>query len=279
MKRKMREGAGFTLIELLVVVAIISLLAAILFPVFARARESARRASCLSNMKQIGLGFMMYVQDYDGRYPLAAYHPLGVGSNNPAQLQTDHSYPGYVYGVYNNTGATVTRYITWMDLIFPYVKSTQIFECPSYTPRPDLTHNPYNLHIPSYGYNVAISNWNLYGQYFKWKPPKDIPLTQSSIEKASKVFLSLDYESQYSWMANPWNWYGWANSSNSTVHSSMIPHLEGFNAIYADGHAKWMSKAQMSGATVTQLSGWCNPPTSVNYSRATCSPYWNPYVS
>src|SRR5450755_1930358 len=60
---------GFTLIELLVVVAIIALLAAILFPVFARARENARRTSCSSNLKQLGLGVLMYAQDYDEYYP------------------------------------------------------------------------------------------------------------------------------------------------------------------------------------------------------------------
>src|SRR5471032_187855 len=62
---------GFTLIELLVVIAIIAILAAILFPVFARARENARRASCQSNLKQIGLGFQQYSQDYDERFPIA----------------------------------------------------------------------------------------------------------------------------------------------------------------------------------------------------------------
>jgi prepilin-type N-terminal cleavage/methylation domain-containing protein len=133
MKHQKKSAGGFTLIELLVVVAIISLLAAILFPVFARARENARRASCLSNMKQIGLGFMMYVQDYDGRFPFAAYHPIG-GSNQPVNLQTDTSYPGYVIGHYNNSGATLTRYITWMDMIYPYVKSTQVFQCPHNSP-------------------------------------------------------------------------------------------------------------------------------------------------
>jgi prepilin-type N-terminal cleavage/methylation domain-containing protein len=65
-----RQLRGFTLIELLVVIAIISLLAAILFPVFARARENARRASCQSNLKQIGLGIAQYTQDYDEKLPL-----------------------------------------------------------------------------------------------------------------------------------------------------------------------------------------------------------------
>jgi len=76
---------GFTLIELLVVIAIIAILAAILFPVFARAREKARQASCLSNIKQLALGMLMYVEDYDeraARYwahsaPAAVWHMVG----------------------------------------------------------------------------------------------------------------------------------------------------------------------------------------------------------
>src|SRR5690606_7485214 len=66
-KMKSNRHAGFTLIELLVVIAIIAILAAILFPVFARARENARRASCQSNNKQIGLAMMQYLQDHDER--------------------------------------------------------------------------------------------------------------------------------------------------------------------------------------------------------------------
>src|SRR5688500_3211019 len=82
-RNAVRKNRAFTLIELLVVIAIIAILAAILFPVFARARENARRASCQSNLKQIGLGVMQYVQDYDERYPAWARslnNPLGNSS-------------------------------------------------------------------------------------------------------------------------------------------------------------------------------------------------------
>lgn len=84
---------GFTLIEILVVIAIISILAAILFPVFARARENARRTSCLSNQKQIGIAVMQYLQDHDERY------------------MHDHH--------------------RWADAVQPYIKNQQVFRCPS----------------------------------------------------------------------------------------------------------------------------------------------------
>ena len=101
---------GFTLIELLVVIAIIAILAAILFPVFARARENARRSSCQSNMKQLGLGFAQYVQDNDSRYP-----NLRIWLNPPT-----NSIP-----------------LEWHQAIQPYLKSGTlyagygVFECPS----------------------------------------------------------------------------------------------------------------------------------------------------
>src|SRR4051812_23910212 len=96
---------GFTLIELLVVIAIIAILAAILFPVFGRARENARRSSCQSNLKQIGLGILQYVQDYDEKYPMRQY---GNGSTN-----------GHIN--------------SWRRVTLPYTKSSQIFSCPSNT--------------------------------------------------------------------------------------------------------------------------------------------------
>ncbi len=103
---------GFTLIELLVVIAIIAILAAILFPVFAQARESARRTSCLSNLKQLGTAFQMYQQDYDGRFHKAA------GIRSPA-----------VNGFGANTN--IRGWYHWPWFYGPYVKSVNVFDCPS----------------------------------------------------------------------------------------------------------------------------------------------------
>src|SRR5437868_2335727 len=100
---------AFTLIELLVVIAIIAILAAILFPVFGRARENARRSSCQSNMKQLGIGFLQYNQDYDEKYPVGAFNynlPVTTGTSGPA---------------------------TWDYVLQPYLKSSQILTCPSDT--------------------------------------------------------------------------------------------------------------------------------------------------
>ena len=94
----MKNRRGFTLIELLVVIAIIAILAAILFPVFAQAREKARQTSCLSNLKQIGLAFKMYVQDYDERWPQC--DPIPGGNNSPGQngsVGQDFGFSGWIF--------------------------------------------------------------------------------------------------------------------------------------------------------------------------------------
>ena len=110
---KNKDQNGFTLIELLVVIAIIAILAAILFPVFARAREEGRRASCTSNLHQIGMGMAMYVQDYDELYPTCNFSDTKTG------------FPP------NTHFAPVNKPIFMIDLLGPYTKNTQIFKCPS----------------------------------------------------------------------------------------------------------------------------------------------------
>ncbi len=116
---------AFTLVELLVVIAIIAILAAILFPVFARARENARRSACQSNLKQIGLGILQYTQDYDERFPqLVQNVDMGLG---------------------------------WVQMIQPYTRSFQIFQCPSEptagTTWTDSSQGYYAGYVPPAGVN------------------------------------------------------------------------------------------------------------------------------
>jgi prepilin-type N-terminal cleavage/methylation domain-containing protein/prepilin-type processing-associated H-X9-DG protein len=98
LENNMRTTKGFTLIELLIVIAIIAILAAVLFPVFASAREKARQTACLSNLKQLGLAYTQYEQDYDELVPCGT-NPWGWGEG-------------------------------WAAQIYPYVKSTAVFLCP-----------------------------------------------------------------------------------------------------------------------------------------------------
>lgn len=117
-KQSSYRNRGFTLIELLVVIAIIAILAAILFPVFAKAREAARQAACQSNCKQIGIGLMMYAQDFDEILPRA--WTANGGPNNAAR--------------------------DWATDTVPYIKNTAVFVCPS---KPTQSRG--------YGYNTWLA--------------------------------------------------------------------------------------------------------------------------
>jgi len=137
-----RARHGFTLIELLVVIAIIAILAAILFPVFARARESARRTPCPSNMKQWGVGVLMYTQDYDETMPHAAMNWWAASdffnAANGAKDTCTNPSPSYkaVYNPARPTNGAGSRwkapgYPAWISIVQPYVKNNALCVCPT----------------------------------------------------------------------------------------------------------------------------------------------------
>jgi len=227
-----RQSRGFTLIELLVVIAIISILASILFPVFARARENARRASCMSNLKQIGLGMMMYVQDYDGRFPMAI---VGMVDSHWADA---HPIEGSPYcdnmpcgKFYVSSGGGNAKAMSWMDLLQPYTKSIQIFVCPSQK----------SASYSGYGYNMYISNLKSSDNPY---PP---PINQAQLTNPSQTAMNMDCNNPYCTYAAPTQ-----DSFNPLKDArNCSPHLDGFNMAFADGHVKWLNKHNPMGINTT----------------------------
>jgi prepilin-type N-terminal cleavage/methylation domain-containing protein/prepilin-type processing-associated H-X9-DG protein len=222
---------AFTLIELLVVIAIIAILAAILFPVFAQARAKARQTACLSNMKQIGIGLMMYTQDYDETLP----------GNDPAN--------GYAAGFQQPLGwnrpftaGVPATYRNWARDVQPYIKNFGIYICPSATPRssfnggnPDFnecnkTANPtcfdtsYALNglaetrpmavIPTPADIIYLREFNIFSRTSQARPRRSTP-TATTFQEFNHILYD-------------------------------FIHNEGSNLLYCDGHAKWSRKTALT---------------------------------
>lgn len=227
-----RTQKAFTLIELLVVIAIIAILAAILFPVFARARENARRSSCQSNLKQIGLGFAQYTQDYDEKYP-----GLRQGSG----------------------GWEPSRYSPF-DCIMPYTKSTQILNCPSASGIGPATYNTtataegffaLSYGTISYALNSAYKNGTNPSGVVCQNPfspnggSNDFGAALASINAPTTTILVTD------------GTYAFGNEDNSGLTSAVTGtwadgakqvyrHLDTSNVLFADGHVKSLNKGALN---------------------------------
>jgi prepilin-type N-terminal cleavage/methylation domain-containing protein len=228
------ERRGFTLIELLVVIAIIAILAAILFPVFARAREQARKATCISNLKQIGLAAMQYVQDYDEIYPISNQEADGIPNEQPH--------------VWNGSGG---RFPHLADVIAPYTKNEGMFKCPTYGKAIERTGTAPNNWIVSgkggsYGYRCYCGN----------NKTSNVPL-QVPAARADLITIASQY-------CNPPSSVGWTacGASMASVNTPAEDYLVfcntfgahagetdnnvtsggkvgGTPTVYMDGHAKF----------------------------------------
>jgi prepilin-type N-terminal cleavage/methylation domain-containing protein len=223
--------SGFTLIELLVVIAIIAILAAILFPVFARARENARRASGINNVKQISIGVLQYLQDYDERFPATVTERQGDGVTPAA-----------------GTSEAARAPFSIRAKLQPYIKSVQVFQSPSGTPWP--APGPGQWFTTDYGFQNNESKLNAgFGQQAWYAANPDFGFNEdtstSSIASTSTFILTADAargngDPSRGGLYPMGTVFPGGPTENSTQARPWIRHFDGVIFGFADGHAKWM---------------------------------------
>jgi prepilin-type N-terminal cleavage/methylation domain-containing protein/prepilin-type processing-associated H-X9-DG protein len=245
---------GFTLIELLVVIAVIAILAAMLMPVFAQARGKARQSSCLSNLRQLGMGVQMYAQDY-GAYPLA--------SSPSSQVPR-------------------TR---WADHIFPYVRNEQVFLCPSAAGDPALLSKRFahsGALYGGYGYNYQyLGNARNVPPHLPFAAAEAmVPAPAETVAIADTVgALTVDgaISGEGVYVVDPplgssrgsGQASGYYASSSYAHGGRSLPgerHAERVNVAFCDGHAKALKRSQLddyNGDGVRDNGYWngCGDPT------------------
>ena len=276
------KRSGFTLIELLVVIAIIAILAAILFPVFAQAREKARQTSCLSNNKQVGMGFMMYAQDYDETFSPSRFAGTGQAC----------------IGCVDNTN----NRLPWTVQIYPYVKNGGVFSCPSDPTNP----NPSNRARPSWCPremtngnidNIKRSMATIAGPHQDARPMPGGTMSanwgaaQAELERpASTIILCERYESRALCHEGGPHYKGGPGGPLDFINRGYLPsvvpglsvqvvhldaiaryinpasqrvetnqrlyHMGGFNNVFGDGHAKWYRYSQTWKTNAAGLVEW-----------------------
>ena len=209
------RGKGFTLIELLVVIAIIAILAAILFPVFAQAREKARQTQCTNNMKQIALGVLQYVQDYDERFPFSIY--LGSQNNQPC-----------IFTLYN--------------AMYPYIKNTDIVLCPSDRQAFDVVGS-----FGSFGVPVCpIPNFRYSGYIFNWCVFENGNVPRLLTQNPPVALAQIEYPVETSML------YDGTLGPPTTIQSYLQARHNGLaGANFVDGHARTVKGRVREGANST----------------------------